>query len=160
MVLHILTGYRVLGIVCLDQLTGARHTHTYLITIILSRSFIQNNFYPKCMRLILRHFILLIFVYMGVSMIEGDCWWRWMLRSENWLQPSILMYILWCTLCYSLVCYTLLHSSQLYKLNTYKNIIGLPWKEEIVRFEVDKVTALGGFWLWMQNSHDCWSSLH
>ena len=31
--LYILTGYRVLGIVSLDQLTGARHTHTYLITI-------------------------------------------------------------------------------------------------------------------------------
>ena len=30
MVLYILTGYRVLGIVCLDQLLGARH-HTYLI---------------------------------------------------------------------------------------------------------------------------------
>ena len=33
MVLYILTGYQVLGIVYLDQLTGARHTHTYLIRI-------------------------------------------------------------------------------------------------------------------------------
>ena len=32
MVLYILTGYRVLGIVYLDQLTGARQTHTYHIT--------------------------------------------------------------------------------------------------------------------------------
>ena len=29
--LCILTGYRVLGIVYLDQLTGAHHTHTYFI---------------------------------------------------------------------------------------------------------------------------------
>ena len=27
MVLYILTGYRVLGIICLNQLSGARHTH-------------------------------------------------------------------------------------------------------------------------------------
>ena len=27
MVLYISTGYRVLGIVCLDQLKGSRHTH-------------------------------------------------------------------------------------------------------------------------------------
>ena len=33
MVLYVLTGYRVLGIVYLNQLTGDRHTHTYLITI-------------------------------------------------------------------------------------------------------------------------------
>ena len=33
MVFYILTSYRVLGIVYLNQLTGARHTHTYLITI-------------------------------------------------------------------------------------------------------------------------------
>ena len=32
MVFYILTGYRVLGIINLDQLIGARHTHTYLIT--------------------------------------------------------------------------------------------------------------------------------
>ena len=33
MVLYILTGYWMHGIVSLDQLTGARHTHTHLITI-------------------------------------------------------------------------------------------------------------------------------
>ena len=32
MVLYILTGYGMLSIVYLDQLTGARHTHTYLTT--------------------------------------------------------------------------------------------------------------------------------
>ena len=32
MVLYVLTGDRVLGIVYLNQLTGARHTHAYLIT--------------------------------------------------------------------------------------------------------------------------------
>ena len=36
MVLYILTGYRVLGIVYLDQLTDAHHTHTYIITILHS----------------------------------------------------------------------------------------------------------------------------
>ena len=35
MVLYLLTGYRVLGVVYLDQLTGSRHTHTYLIMICL-----------------------------------------------------------------------------------------------------------------------------
>ena len=30
--MYILTGYQKLGIVHLDQLTGARNTHTYLIT--------------------------------------------------------------------------------------------------------------------------------
>ena len=33
MVLYTLTGYWVLSIVYLDQLMGASHTHTYLITI-------------------------------------------------------------------------------------------------------------------------------
>ena len=39
MVLYVLTGYRVLRIVYLDQLTGAHHTHTYLIMIIRFLSF-------------------------------------------------------------------------------------------------------------------------
>ena len=43
MVLHILTGYQVLGIVCLNQLIGARHTHTYLITISGLRAVIQSK---------------------------------------------------------------------------------------------------------------------
>ena len=30
LVLYILTGYQMLGIVCLDQLSGARHTHNIL----------------------------------------------------------------------------------------------------------------------------------
>ena len=32
LVLYILAGHQELGIVCLDQLTGAHHTLTYLIT--------------------------------------------------------------------------------------------------------------------------------
>ena len=38
MVLFVLTGYRVLCIVYLDKLTGARITNTYLITIFLPLS--------------------------------------------------------------------------------------------------------------------------
>ena len=60
MVLYILTGYGVLGIVSLDQLTGAHytHTHTYLImirepTIILEnrlkREYIAHQFFEAQM---------------------------------------------------------------------------------------------------------------
>ena len=41
MVLYILTGYRVFGIVSLDQLTGARHTPTHLIMIGAPWAFIK-----------------------------------------------------------------------------------------------------------------------
>ena len=43
MVLYILTGYRVLSIVYLDQLMGACHAQAYYITILGFWKFVHNN---------------------------------------------------------------------------------------------------------------------
>ena len=57
MVLYILTGYWVLGIVCLDQLTGAHHTHTYLKVENIICSLLKNLLLDFC-KLILKQKII------------------------------------------------------------------------------------------------------